>query len=122
MVTCKPIDYDVLCDELLKHYLSPEYYQATKAQIKYVVSKVTATTIDEYIRLLSEGYINVEVREELDKYIDGDHLSEAIHRIPFVSFHLVITGDPFCFPIGCLQQPHFKETVADLAAFSIFIP
>lgn len=90
MVTCKPIDYDVLCDELLKHYLSPEYYQATKAQIKYVVSKVTATTIDEYIRLLIEGYINVEVREELDKYIDELLENKWFHQWPLVQLEYVL--------------------------------
>lgn len=90
MSTCKPIDYDVLCDELLKHYLSPEYYQATKAQIKYVISKVTATTIDEYIRLLSEGYINVEVREELDKYIDELLENKWFHQWPLVQLEYVL--------------------------------
>lgn len=84
MKTCKPIDYETLCDELMKHYLSPEYYLATKTPIKIVTTTITATTIDEYIKLLSEGYINVEIREELDKYINELLENEWFHQWPLV--------------------------------------
>ena len=84
MTVCKPIDYEALLDELMKYYLSSEYYSATKAQIKYVTSKVTATTIDEYIKFLSEGYINVEIRDELDKYVNELLENEWFHQWPLV--------------------------------------
>lgn len=90
MTTYKPIDYEALCDELMEHYLSPEYYQATKSQIKYVTSKVTATTIDEYIKFLSEGYINVEIREELEKYLDELLENEWFHQWPLVRLKYVL--------------------------------
>ena len=82
MTNCKPIDYDALCDELLRHYLDSEYYLATKAPINCVTSEVTATTIDEYIKLLTEGYINVEIREELDKYITELLENDWFHQWP----------------------------------------
>lgn len=84
MTTCKPIDYDALCDELMKHYLSPEYYLATKAPIECKTSKITATAIDEYIKLLIEGYINAEIREELDKYVTELLENEWFHQWPLV--------------------------------------
>ncbi len=84
MTNCKPIDYDALCDELLRHYLDPEYYLATKAPINCVTSEVTATAIDEYIKLLTEGYINVEIREELDKYITELLENDWFHQWPLV--------------------------------------
>lgn len=84
MTNCKPIDYDALCDEIFRHYLDPEYYLATKTPINYVTSIVTATTIDEYIKLLAEGYINVEIREELDKYLTELLENEWFHQWPLV--------------------------------------
>ena len=51
MTNSKPIYYEALCDELLKHYLEPEYYLTTKSPITYVTTKVTATALDEYIKL-----------------------------------------------------------------------
>lgn len=86
MATCKPIDYDVLCDELLKHYLEPACYSITKIPINFVISDVTATTIDEYIKLLSMGYINVSIREELDEYIDELLKDKWFHQWPLVRF------------------------------------
>ena len=88
MATCIPIDYDVLCDELLKHYLEPVCYSATKIPINFVTSDVIATTIDEYIKLLSMGYINTGIREELDVYIDELLKDKWFHQWPLVRFEL----------------------------------
>ena len=88
MATCIPIDYDVLCDELLKHYLEPACYSATKIPINFVTSDVIATTIDEYIKLLSMGYINTGIREELDVYIDELLKDKWFHQWPLVRFEL----------------------------------
>lgn len=73
---------DALCDELLKHYLEPEYYKAIKQPLACVTTPKTATTLDEYIKLLSDGYINVQIREELDQYVDTLLENEWFHKWP----------------------------------------
>ena len=85
----KSVDYDALFDDLMKHYLSPEYYLATKSSIKCIVDIVTATTIDEYFKLLMEGYINVEVREDLGKYINELIEDKWFHQWPLILFEYV---------------------------------
>ena len=84
MANYAPIDYDALTDELLEHYLDPEYYQATKVPVKYVTDRVTATTLDEYVKLLCAGYINVDLCEELAEYnyIDALLENEWFHQWP----------------------------------------
>lgn len=76
------LDDDVLCDELLKHYLEPEYYLATKRPLVCVTTKKMATTLDEYIKLLTEGYINIDIREELLKYLDELLENKWFHQWP----------------------------------------
>lgn len=80
------LDENALCDELLKHYLEPEYYMATKRPLVCVTTKKEATTLDEYIKLLSEGYINVEILEKLDKYADELLENEWFHKWPLVQW------------------------------------
>lgn len=84
MTNYMPIDYEGLLDELLEHYLEPEYYLATKAPAKCVVDQTIATTLDEYIMLLSEGYINAELCEELDPYLDALLENVWFHQWPLV--------------------------------------
>ena len=84
MKSYEMFDEDALCDEILKHYLEPEYYMATKRSLPCVTTKKTATTLDEYVKLLAEGYINVEIREELDQYVDVLLENEWFHQWPVV--------------------------------------
>lgn len=75
---------DALCDKLLKHYLEPEYYTATKRSLTYKTTKKEATTLDEYIKLLEDGYINVELREKLDPYANQLLENEWFHKWPLI--------------------------------------
>lgn len=84
MRSYKLVDYEAIYDELLRHYLKPEYYSATQAPIKCVTSKIIATTVDEYIKLLIEGYINAEIREDLEEYLNQILENEWFHQWPLV--------------------------------------
>lgn len=69
MATTKPIDYDALYDELMGACLGPEYYSALGNPIEFIATPITATTLDEYLMLLRKGYINVQLRTELNKHL-----------------------------------------------------
>ena len=84
MNSCEKMDKNALCDEILKHYLEPEYYLATKQPLVCVPTKKVATRLDEYIKLLTEGYINVGICEELLKYLDEMLENEWFHQWPLV--------------------------------------
>ena len=84
MKSYKMLANDALCDELLKHYLGEVYYLSTKASVKCVTKKVTATTLDEYIKLLAEGYINAKPSEGLETYLDEVLEDEWFHKWPLV--------------------------------------
>lgn len=47
----------------------------------------------------------------LDLSRNRNMLAEAIYGIPLTFLDLIVSGDPFCFPVGVFQQTHFKETV-----------
>ena len=69
MATTKPIDYDALYDELMRVCLGPEYYSAMENPTEFIAAPITAATLDEYLMLLRKGYINVDIRSELDKHL-----------------------------------------------------
>ena len=60
------VNYESLYEEFLEKYLGTEYKIDER---EYKITKLEATTIDEYISLLNDGYINVEIRENLKKYL-----------------------------------------------------
>ena len=80
----KPVNYDALYDELLREYLGSEYYSAIKKKVEYITTPVTASTIDEYIMLLRKGYINVEIREEVNKHLMELFEDDWFHQWPLV--------------------------------------
>lgn len=80
----KPVNYDSLYDELLREYLGSEYYSAIKKKVEYIATPVTASTIDEYIMLLRKGYINVEIREEVNKHLMELFEDDWFHQWPLV--------------------------------------
>lgn len=84
MATTKPIDYEALYDELMKVCLGSEYYSALGNPIEFIVAPTKATTLDEYLMLLRKGYINVELRPELDK-----HLKELLENDWFLQWPAV---------------------------------
>ena len=69
MATTKPIDYEALYDEIMRVCLGPEYYSATKYPMELNATPIEATTLDEYLMLLRKGYINVDIRPELNKHL-----------------------------------------------------
>lgn len=82
MKSYEMLDDDALCDELLRNYLEPKYYLATKRPLVCVATPKIATTLDEYIKLLTEGYINVEIFKGLDNYVDKLLENEWFHKWP----------------------------------------
>ncbi len=86
MAILTQMDEAALYDKLLKHYLGEEYYLATQVPVNCITDKVSATTIDEYIKLLIDGYINVEPIEKLQLYLDEVLEDKWFHQWPLVKW------------------------------------
>ena len=69
MVNNYPVDYREIRDKVFSHYLEEQYCPLNEPQKEYRTEEKEVNTIDEYIRLLSQGYINIELHSDLDKYL-----------------------------------------------------
>lgn len=109
----KPVNYDVLYDELLREYLGPEYYAAAEKPNIYFDTKIEATTIDQYLILLTKGYINAEIRPELDK-----HIMELLEDNWFYQWPLIrcTYASRLLFGTGCEADTDRAITILDTLA------
>lgn len=78
------VDFDSIYDELLKHYLGPQYYPIAEKSVFYKTNKIETNTLDEYLLSLIRGHINSELPEDLNK-----HLLELIEDDWFLQWPLV---------------------------------
>ena len=58
----------------------------------------------------------------LDLSRNRNMLAEAIYGIPLTFLDLIVSGDPFCFPVGVFQQTHFKGTCGNFTSLAVFVP
>ena len=84
MTNIEKVDYDALYEEVVGHYLGKDFYADVKGLEKYKTTQMEAETLDEYIGLLSEGYINVELSEDFDSYLMELLENEWFYRWPLV--------------------------------------
>lgn len=78
------VDLDTLYDELLRHHLGPQYYPIAEVSDFYKADKIKASTLDEYLISLIRGYINVELPEDLNKYLIELFEDDWFFRWPLV--------------------------------------
>ena len=98
MTSCNFVNYESLYEEFLEKYLGTEYKIDER---EYKITKLEATTIDEYISLLNDGYINVEIRENLKKYLVELIEDEWFQQYPMLRWAYatrLLNGD------GCKQN------------------
>ncbi len=79
-----PVDYREIYDKVFSHYLGEQYFSFTEQTEEYKTEKKEVNTLDEYIWLLSRGYINVELHSDLSK-----HLMELLEDDWFFQWPLV---------------------------------
>ena len=84
MANIEKVDYDALYEEVVGHYLGQDFYADVKGLERYKTKSMKAETLDEYIGFLSEGYINVELPEELDRYLMELLGNEWFYQWPLV--------------------------------------
>ena len=63
------IDYNYVASDTIKYYLGDTFCFSTGNNIKVNTALIEATTLDEYLVRLIEGYINVTIEERLEKYL-----------------------------------------------------
>ena len=78
------VDFDSIYNELLKYHLGSEYYPIADNSDFYKTTKISASTLDEYLMSLIRGYINIELPEDLNK-----HLMEVLEDDWFLKWPLV---------------------------------
>lgn len=78
------IDYNFIFKETMEHYFEDDYCLLLDKNPKVKMDTIKATTIDEYLVRLIEGYINTTIEEKLEKY-SMDLLREGwFHQWPLV--------------------------------------
>ena len=78
------IDYHSVLYETLAHYFGDEPYSAQGNGIQLNTTPIVATTIDEYVVRLIEGYVNVTIEERLERYIYELIKGDWFHQWPLV--------------------------------------
>lgn len=63
------IDYHSVLQETLSHYFRDEIYATQRNDLQLITTPIVATTIDEYLVRLIQGYVNVKIEERLEKYL-----------------------------------------------------
>ena len=69
MTSIEKVDYDDLYEEVLSHYMGKNFPVDVKRVENYKTTKMEASTLDEYISFLIEGYINIELCSDLDNHL-----------------------------------------------------
>jgi hypothetical protein len=79
------IDYLYIFNDTIKYYLGDRFHLPYESRDKVIRDIIEpATTIDEYIVSLIEGYMNAEVEERLERYIIEVIKEECFHKWPLV--------------------------------------
>ena len=82
------VDYDAKYLEVEERYIK-EHYPELKCPDKDKHTVHRGDTLDEYLKLLIDGYINVELRTGLEKYLMELLEDEWFHQWPFVHWAYV---------------------------------
>lgn len=84
MTSIEKVDYDDLYEEVLSHYMGKNFPVDVKRVENYKTTKMEASTLDEYISFLIEGYINIELCSDLDNHLMDLLENKWFHQWPQV--------------------------------------
>lgn len=70
--------------EIIRHYFGDDFRFPVENNVKLNTALIEATTIDEYLVFLMEGYINATIEERLEKYLMELIKGDWFHQWPLV--------------------------------------
>ena len=78
------LKYSTVFDETMRYYLGDEYSFIRDKNNQYKTEKLKTKAIDEYLLYLIDGYINVEIDENLERYLIQVLDEEWFHQWPVI--------------------------------------